>query len=187
MWTREETKCVFYASSFKASCPYGRLSVYIRKGKRPAESIKQYQQNTRVSQSRTIYPGKCKKTQQQPRAKFIAWSSYCSKDLGVVIVRCHLPLKCFFFLFAVTCLISLNVKHLLLKKPNPSDDFSTPLKWKWCIWQNSGINIIKEFNLQKPQHLLAWREYWITFLWIQLMDLMALRQPFISQCLRRGQ
>lgn len=73
---------------------------------------------------------------------FLLWLSYAT---------CHWNV---FFMF----LISLNVKHLLLREPNPSDDFSTPLKWKWCMWQNSGINIIKEFDLQKPQHLLGWGE-----------------------------
>lgn len=72
---------------------------------------------------------------------FLLWLSYAT---------CHWNV---FFMF----LISLNVKHLLLREPNPSDDFSTSLKWKWCMWQNSGINIIKEFDLQKPQHLLGWR------------------------------
>lgn len=73
---------------------------------------------------------------------FLLWLSYAT---------CHWNV---FFMF----LISLNVKHLLLREPNPSDDFSTPLKWKWRMWQNSGINIIKEFDLQKPQHLLGWGE-----------------------------
>lgn len=102
---------------------------------------------------------------------------------------CHMPPAIEMFFFSLCCCLSrlIECQTSLLKKPNPSDDFSTPLEWKWCVWQNSGINIIKEFNLQKPQHLLAWREHWITFLWIQLMNLMALRQPFISKCLRRGQ
>lgn len=127
----------------------------------------------------TIWTGEKKKTHSLvphlecnliTRRTLVLWLSYVIWNLVCVCVCVY-----GFFLF-----FSLNVKHPLLKKSNPSDDFFTPLKWKWCIWQNSCINIIKEFNLQKPQHLLAWREYWITFLWIQLMDLMALRQPFIS-------
>lgn len=77
----------------------------------------------------------------------LKWPSCCD---------CHMPLaiEIWFSCFSSHWMSNISYWgsqiHLMI--------FSTPLKWKWCMWQNSGINIIKEFDLQKPQHLPGWRE-----------------------------
>lgn len=104
----------FHSCSFTASCPCGWLPVYIRKGKSWAESIKQQKSSRNtppleclrffVVRGNTIveqFEQKKKNhthTHTQAHGRFRMWCYY-SKDLGVVIVICHLPLKCRVLLF----------------------------------------------------------------------------------------
>lgn len=79
-----------------------------------------------------------------------------------MIVICHLPFKCFFYSsFHAKCQTSLIERAQSIWwffSTSPSPFSSRPLRWKWCMWQNSAINIIKEFHLQKKksEHLLGW-------------------------------
>lgn len=168
-WATEDTHCIFCTlvssrrSVHMVSCLLPALMITMGPAKKKKRKKTSHCRNKNVpvlcilyvskqhNQCR-IYTRQClKKHNMVPQLycdllftqrAFLLWLSYAT---------CHWNV---FFMF----LISLNVKHLLLREPNPSDDFSTPLKWKWRMWQNSGINIIKEFDLQKPQHLLGWGE-----------------------------
>lgn len=162
---RKATIYLSYSCFLKATCPYGLLSDFIIKEKVQAKENKKKKRKERkeqpllqqnVSTHYILYISEQHNAKSMPKNNMVT-QLYCDLFtqraflLWLSYATCHWNV--FFML-----LISLNVKHLSLREPNPSDDFSNPLKWKWCISQNSGINIIKEFDLQKPQHLLAWRE-----------------------------